>query len=99
MSESGNNNSQQSAESLSKELYEICNSESLSKEGLHGIIERHDYLTPKNRQVSDYKFFLRACINKRVNEGIIRCLLEYFPDSASATDHRGQLPRTPPDMQ
>jgi len=91
MSESGNN-SQQSAESLSKELLQHCNSDSISKEGLHGIIERHDYLTPKNRQVSDYKFFLRACINKRVNEGIIQCLLEYFPDSIRATGDNGWSP-------
>jgi len=92
MSESSGNNSQQSAESfLSKELYEICNSDSLSKEGLHEIIDQHD-LTHNNHDVSDYKFFLRACINKQVNEGIIHCLLEYFPAAASATDYLGQTP-------
>eukprot|EP00984_Skeletonema_dohrnii_P030069 scaffold21178_cov98-Skeletonema_dohrnii-CCMP3373.AAC.9 len=86
MSESGNN-SQQSAESLlSEELSSYCNSNSLSKEGLQEIIERHDY---KSRQLSDYKFFLWACINKRVNEGIIQCLLEYFPVAISATSYFG----------
>eukprot|EP00985_Skeletonema_marinoi_P027623 scaffold22977_cov84-Skeletonema_marinoi.AAC.1 len=45
----GGNNSQQSAESLiSKELFEICISESLSKEGLHEIIEQHDLTPNKN---------------------------------------------------
>eukprot|EP00984_Skeletonema_dohrnii_P030063 scaffold21178_cov98-Skeletonema_dohrnii-CCMP3373.AAC.3 len=93
MSESdGNDNSQQSAESfLSKKLYEICNSESLSKEGLHEIIDQHD-LTHNNHHVSDYKFFFQACINNRVNEGIIQCLLEYFPAAASATDQDGSSP-------
>ena len=88
-----NNNSQQSAESLlSEELLELCcKSESLSEEGLHEIIERHD-LTPKNHDVGDYEFFLRACYNKRVNEGIIQCLLEYFPDAASTTDQGGGSP-------
>eukprot|EP00984_Skeletonema_dohrnii_P026451 scaffold15824_cov84-Skeletonema_dohrnii-CCMP3373.AAC.3 len=89
MSESGSN-SQQSAESLlSKELLSYCNSDSISKEGLQEIIERHDY---KNRQVSNYKFFLRACINKRVNKGIIQCLLEYFPYAINVTGYLGQTP-------
>eukprot|EP00985_Skeletonema_marinoi_P021657 scaffold13390_cov96-Skeletonema_marinoi.AAC.1 len=87
MSESGSNSQQSAESSLSKELYEICNSDSLSKEGLHEIIERHN-----NRQVGDNKFFLKACYNKQVNEGIIRCLLEYFPAAASATIENGWSP-------
>jgi ankyrin repeat protein len=39
-----------------------------------------------------YKFFLAACSNEKVTEGIIRCLLEYFPDSAGATDNNGCTP-------
>ena len=60
---------------LSDELLYLCLSESLSVEGLHEIIERHQ----SNRLVRDYDFFLVACCNVRVTEGIIRCLLEYFP--------------------
>jgi ankyrin repeat protein len=40
-----------------------------------------------NNPVSNYKFFLRACRNEKANEGIIRCLLEYFPAATSATDY------------
>ena len=63
---------------LGKELFEFCKSESLSEEGgLHEIIDRHG-LKPDNTQniSDDYKFFLSACQNERVTEGIIRCLLE-----------------------
>eukprot|EP00984_Skeletonema_dohrnii_P030062 scaffold21178_cov98-Skeletonema_dohrnii-CCMP3373.AAC.2 len=87
MSESGGN------ERLWKELLRYCNSDSLSEEGLPEIIEIHKVTPNKNPHVvSDYKFFLRACINKRVNEGVIRCLLEFSPDAASATDYLGQTP-------
>eukprot|EP00984_Skeletonema_dohrnii_P006060 scaffold2141_cov223-Skeletonema_dohrnii-CCMP3373.AAC.8 len=88
MSERGNNdNSRQSAES---ELLEFCLSDSLSKKGLREIIERHK-LAPHDR-VNDYQFFLEACYNKRVTVGIIRYLLEYFPDSIRATDEQGGAP-------
>eukprot|EP00985_Skeletonema_marinoi_P020627 scaffold12330_cov83-Skeletonema_marinoi.AAC.6 len=91
MSESGNN--RQSTES---ELLEFCLSDSLSKKGLREIIERHEIiqwtgLAPHDR-VNDYQFFLEACYNKRVTVGIIRYLLEYFPDSIRATDEDGHLP-------
>ena len=90
MSESGNNSQQSAESSLSKELFSYCNSDSLSKEGLHEIIEIHD-LTPHNNHVGDYEFFHQACYNERVNEGIIQCLLEYFPVAISA-DYLGQSP-------
>eukprot|EP00984_Skeletonema_dohrnii_P026526 scaffold15883_cov155-Skeletonema_dohrnii-CCMP3373.AAC.1 len=89
MSES-DNNSQQSAESLlSDELFLYCNSDSLSKEGLHEIIEQR-----QNHDVSDYEFFLAACCNEEVTEKIIRCLLEYFPAAISDADdnYDGHLP-------
>eukprot|EP00984_Skeletonema_dohrnii_P017201 scaffold7783_cov85-Skeletonema_dohrnii-CCMP3373.AAC.2 len=87
MSESGGNYiRRQSAED---ELNSHCQSESISEDGIREIIERHK-LTPHH--VSDYKFFRVACYNRRVTEGIIRCLLEYFPSGASATDEHGQLP-------
>eukprot|EP00984_Skeletonema_dohrnii_P006061 scaffold2141_cov223-Skeletonema_dohrnii-CCMP3373.AAC.9 len=91
MSESGNN--RQSTES---ELLEFCLSDSLSKKGLREIIERYEIiqwtgLAPHDR-VNDYQFFFEACINKRVTVGIIRYLLEYFPDSIRATDEQGGSP-------
>eukprot|EP00984_Skeletonema_dohrnii_P020037 scaffold9691_cov80-Skeletonema_dohrnii-CCMP3373.AAC.1 len=91
MSERDNNSIRQSAESLlSDELFSYCLSESLSEEGLRQIIDRHE-LTPKTI-LRDYDFFHAACLNKQVTEGIIRCLLEYFPDAASTTDEQGGSP-------
>ena len=92
MAEGSNNNSQQSAASLlSKELFEMCKSESISEEGVREIFERYR-LTHKNNHVDNYKFFRLACSDERVTEGIIRCFLEYFPDAASAADERGCSP-------
>ena len=94
MSESGSNG-QQSAESLSEELYFYCASESsLSEDGLREIIERHG-LPPtrdsNNPHVSNHDFFLEACSNERVTEGIIQCLLEYFPAAASIINDNGLI--------
>ena len=91
MSEGSNDNGQQSTASLSNELLELCDSELLSEEGLREIIERHG-LTHHNNPLSDYKFFRVVCRNERVTEGIIRCLLEYFPDAASAINGVGWSP-------
>eukprot|EP00984_Skeletonema_dohrnii_P008978 scaffold3366_cov129-Skeletonema_dohrnii-CCMP3373.AAC.7 len=66
------------------ELTDFCRFDSLSEKGLRDIIERHE-LTPNN--VSNYYFFGIACGNKRVNKGIIRCLLEYFPAAATAIEN------------
>ena len=49
------------------------------------IIERHE-LTHNNIRIRKYKFFFAACANERITEGIIQCLLEYFPDAASAAN-------------
>ena len=86
-----NNNSQQSAESLSNELLELCNSESLSTEGLRELIARYG-VTPNNHPVSDYNFFHQACANKRINEEIVKYLLEYFPAAAYDADDYGRMP-------
>ena len=81
-----------SSELLSDELRSFCQSKSISEEGLRDLIERHG-LTPKNNfDVRDYMFFNAACRNKRVTEGIIQCLLNYFPDAACATDGKGWTP-------
>ena len=81
----------QSTKLLSKELLSFCASDSLVEEDLREIIERHG-LTPKDSNVSSYKFFRAACSNKRVNEGIIRYLLEYFPDAAGTATVSGWRP-------
>ena len=86
MSSSG----QSAAESLSKELYGFCRSDLLSEEGIREIIDRHGLTT--NDDESYYDFFFMACKNERITEGIIQCLLEYFPDAASAVGHYGQAP-------
>ncbi|KAK1734117.1 ankyrin repeat domain-containing protein [Skeletonema marinoi] len=68
------------------ELRSYCASEFLSEDGLRQIFERHTY-----PHVNNYYFFLEACINERVDEGIIQCLLEYFPAAVSA-NYLGQTP-------
>ena len=83
-----------SAESLSEDLLECCRSELLSEEALRTIIKRHG-LTPDNDNslgVWEDKVFFAACWNSKVTEGIIRCLLEYFPNAASAADEDGWSP-------
>jgi len=88
MSESGDNRRQ----ALWRELSEFCMSDSLSEDGLRESIERHRLEPKNNLSISNYDFFLMACRNERVNEGIIRCLLEYFPAAISATDNEGRSP-------
>ena len=89
MSEIDSSNGQ-SAESLSEDFFLFCNSDLLSEEGLREIIER--YGLTHNNHGGCYYFFLAACRNERVNEGIIQCLLEYFPGAASATSDDGWTP-------
>ena len=89
MSNSDNDNGQSAELPLSKELAEFCKSDSISVAGLREIIERHGL---NNFPQRNYKFFRDACRNERVNEGIIQCLLEYFPAAITATDYLGQTP-------
>jgi hypothetical protein len=63
---------------LRKELADFCRSEALSVDGLREIFEEHR-CTPNNHIDYTYEFFLEACRNERVTEGILGCLLEYFP--------------------
>ena len=72
--------------SFSKELLDLCQSDALSEEGIREIIQRYG-LTPNSHDydVREYTFFHRACYNDLVTEGIIRCLLEYFPAAARVT--------------
>eukprot|EP00986_Skeletonema_menzelii_P005193 scaffold1837_cov124-Skeletonema_menzelii.AAC.11 len=76
---------------LQNELLAFCRSNSLADVSLQEIIERHG-LTPINHCVGNYEFFLRACDNARVTEGVIQSLLEYFPRAASATNDKGHSP-------
>ncbi len=72
---------------LEDELTEFCQSESLSLDGLPEIIERLGAAAPKNNDPNiDYKFFHAACDNERITEGILRYLLEYFPNAIRDTD-------------
>ncbi len=68
-------------EVLLDELTNFCRSESISEDGVREIIERRGLTNDSN--VSDSEVFHAACFNERVNEGIIRCLLEYFPSHAN----------------
>ena len=76
----------QSNDALRKELVDFFGSEFLSEDGLREIFERHGCAPNNNNHVANYNFFLWACQNERVTEGIIRCFLEYFLDAAGAID-------------
>ena len=84
MSESESDDCSQSAEEwLAEELFEYCKSDNISEESIREIIESHKESTPdNNHEVCDYDFFRAACHNEKVTEGIIGCLLEYYPDAA-----------------
>jgi len=77
---------------LRKELCEVCHSNSLSEDGLREILERYGCAPNNNLNIDDYFFFIVACNNELVTEGIIRCLLEYFPNAAGATIAAGLSP-------
>ena len=95
MSSSGNNDSnndrQMTAEeeSLVRELNDFCQSKLLTEDGIHKILKRHKII--RSEPLKDYNFFFEACGNERNNEGIIRCLLKYFPEAVNANDH-GRTP-------
>ncbi len=80
---------------LEEELTEFCRSESLSKDGLREIIERHG-APPKNNDpnndITNYEFFHSAWDNEKVTEGILRYLLKCFPGAARAIVEEGRLP-------
>ena len=92
----GSNNSRESAPMEESVLRSYCKSDFLTEEGLRQIIE-HIGLTQHNYEYYNYHFdddgFVHeACYNERVTEGIIRYLLEYFPDVASEFDGAGWMP-------
>ncbi len=78
---------------MEEELTEFCRSESISLDGLREIIERHNAAQNNNKNdITKYDFFIAACDNESVTEGVIRCLLEYFPNAARAIGEEGRLP-------
>ena len=80
-------------DSLSDELLLFCQSDSISMEGLRQILQRHGMTSANDsRHVIDYSFFFYACHNEHVDEAIIKCLIEYFPDAASVISDRGETP-------
>ena len=96
MSESPDNECSPSApnELMANELLSFCESDAISEEGIHEIIQSHrEMSSPDNdHEVIDYVFFHQACYNEKVTEGIIQCLLEYFPAAANYPDDDGFLP-------
>ena len=90
MNDGGNNNDGDSQSAglspeMGEELLLYCKSDSLSVTGLHEIFERNGWTPNNTHHISNnFGIFLPACRNERVNEGIIQCLLKYFPGAASA---------------
>ncbi len=83
-------------EALARDLCRLCGSVSLSEDNLRGIIERHG-VAPNNNDIPNnnyYRFLHWACRNERVTEGILRYLLEYFPNAVRYADENeiGRLP-------
>ena len=77
---------------LSDELLLFCQSDSISLEGLHEILQRYGMTANDSRHISDYTFFLHACYNEHVDEAIIKCLIDIFPAAVSVIDEDGQFP-------
>ncbi len=85
----------ESAELLTDELFQCCNCYlGLSEEFLREIIERHELTLNHNNhhRVNNYQFFRIACYNEKITEGIIRFLLDYFPEAANDAADDGKLP-------
>jgi ankyrin repeat protein len=81
----------QSIDALEEELLGFCRSDSLSEDGLREIIIER-YGAPKHQNITNYGFFHVACLKDRVTEGILRLLLDHFPDAASYISGRGKTP-------
>ena len=79
--------------SLSDELRLFCLSDSISLEGLHEILQRYGrILANDSRHINDYTFFFYAFVHEYVDEAIIQCLIDVFPDAVSVIDEDGQTP-------
>jgi ankyrin repeat protein len=84
------------SQALSNALTALCRSDSLSEDGLSekfaNLFERHGISVPEYLNYGDYFFFVEACHNEKVTEGIIRFILEYFSGAANWADGDGRLP-------
>jgi ankyrin repeat protein len=81
-----------STDDLLDELFDLSQSSaSLSEDSLREIIQRYGCEPNNNHRVENFDFFLEFCSNNLVTEGILRCLLEYFPDAANVSSD-GWLP-------
>lgn len=76
---------------LMRKLAEYCCvslSSDFSEAGLRELFEQHGYLPNADFDYNAHmlaggdEFFHNACLNERVSEGVLRCLLEYFPGAA-----------------
>ncbi len=81
-----------STESLVADLTAFCQSDSLSEGGLQEIVDYHGWQTGVD-DIS-YDFFLLACRNEKVTEGILRYLLQIFPGAGHFVDSEGRSPLT-----
>ena len=83
-----------STDKLLDELYDLSqSSEPLpSVDGLGEIIESYGCKQNSNIHSEDCVFFIEFCCNPFVTEGILRCLLGYFPSAASAVSSIGITP-------
>jgi ankyrin repeat protein len=68
----------------------FCQSDSLSEDGLRAIIEQHGWAS--NHPTIPYDFFLSACRNERVTEGILRYLLRIFPSAGTFINRSRNTP-------
>ena len=71
---------------LEDELTAFCRSHALSKDGLRAIFEGHGVAPNDNDSNMSYDFFHEACCNEKVTDGILRNLLEYFPNAVRFAD-------------
>lgn len=85
---SENNNNAHESDLLWGELFGVCMSDYLSEDSLREIFERHG-MTPKHiLDTKDVALYLLACADEVLDEGIIHCLIEYFPAAAGGV-HQG----------
>jgi ankyrin repeat protein len=95
MSWSSSRRKKKKMKDLTRKLEEYCDfaspSPNFSEAGLRELIERHGFLPNTDFDYNAHMlvgddFFHKACLNERVSEGVLRCLLEYFPDAANTTN-------------
>ena len=79
-------------EELPEALLTLCKSPTLSLESLREIIGRYSLKTNGTSEDIKNTFFIEACGNEVVDERIIQCLLDYFPDAIDGVEEQGWTP-------